>query len=497
MTLPFMKIFSSKVGRNIAANQMGFVISVIVTLFLSPFIVHTLGSGTYGIWSLIVSLSGHYGLLTFGIQGAVTRFVAHAIAKEDRQTADGYITTAFFFLSCTALVCMITGFIISMHLSDIFSIDPIATPGADHAFLLVSLTMAATFFFAIFQCNLYAHQRFDIINGIGIFSTFARAGLTVLVLNAGYGLLGLAAAGLFLTVITGTGQAMASLRFSTRAGINFSTLKRSYTSDLVQFGAKSFLITISITLIYQCDLLVIGVALPPEQITLYSLAATLITYLIRFTGTISGAMNPHATERFAREGTAGLRSFYAGSAHLMYMIGGLAFAGCFVLGKAFFSLWIGPEFAESGTLLYLLLIPQFFSTGYTVFTLCFGAMNRIGWVAVLAVLEGLFNLGLSLALVSRMGIYGVAVGTLVPLILNRGIIGPLYGGKKLNLTGLYLKALLPGFLIAITGILAGILIRHHLPPVSWPKFCVNVMFIAAACGITAYPVITLHNKRAV
>ena len=49
--------------RNIVSNWVGFSVQVAVAFFLTPFILHSLGDTRYGIWSLVIGLTGYYGLL--------------------------------------------------------------------------------------------------------------------------------------------------------------------------------------------------------------------------------------------------------------------------------------------------------------------------------------------------------------------------------------------------------------------------------------------------
>ncbi len=43
-----------------------------VAFFLTPFVVNSLGSTAYGIWVLLMSLTGYYGLLDLGVSAALT-----------------------------------------------------------------------------------------------------------------------------------------------------------------------------------------------------------------------------------------------------------------------------------------------------------------------------------------------------------------------------------------------------------------------------------------
>ena len=70
---------------NVLANWASLVVGTVVSLFLSPYIVHTLGDTAYGVWVLVGSLVGYLGLLDLGTRGAVTKYVAtyHAARRHE------------------------------------------------------------------------------------------------------------------------------------------------------------------------------------------------------------------------------------------------------------------------------------------------------------------------------------------------------------------------------------------------------------------------------
>ena len=54
-------------ARNLFANWVGYGANLLVMFFMSPFVVHTLGDGTYGLWSLLMSITGYLGLVDVGV----------------------------------------------------------------------------------------------------------------------------------------------------------------------------------------------------------------------------------------------------------------------------------------------------------------------------------------------------------------------------------------------------------------------------------------------
>ena len=476
----------NKLLRNVFANQLGFLVSVAVTFFLSPFVVNSLGGTRYGIWSLIVSLTGNYGLLAFGVQGALTRYMAHAAATDDRERVNGYFNTALSFLLGSATLTIVIGLVIVVFINTIFVVPIDMVEEARSACVLVTFSAAVTFTFAAFDSVLIAHQQFQFTNVVGIFTTLIRAGVTVWLLKRGYGIVALAALGTGLTLFNGLIVAVVSKRIYSWLRLSLSLARRSYFKDLADYGYKSFTIGVAVALVYQCDLLIIGIYLPPEEITTYSLAATLITYLIQFISAIAFTLGPYITELHAKKKYDDLRVFIIKGSCLLYMLGGLIVAGCLVFGEYFFTLWVGPKYSNSAIILSILVIPQFFATGARMGGSLLVGMAKIGPLAIAALSEGVSNIILSFILVRYLGIIGVAVGTFVPILVNNGLWLPLYISRIININPIiyFMRVILPGLGVGIITVTSGLFARELMQPNTWIFFIINI-FIVTFCSITA------------
>ncbi|MGD0907564.1 MAG: hypothetical protein ABSA96_08275, partial [Candidatus Acidiferrales bacterium] len=71
----------SRPARNVLANWGGSISYMLIAFFLSPFIVHHLGTSRYGVWVLIVSFTGYLGLLDLGVRGTINYYVARFHAQ--------------------------------------------------------------------------------------------------------------------------------------------------------------------------------------------------------------------------------------------------------------------------------------------------------------------------------------------------------------------------------------------------------------------------------
>ena len=81
-------------ARSVISNWLTYVVSGVVSFFLSPYIVRHLGNSAYGIWVLLVSLTGYLGFLDLGIRGAVTRYVARFHAEGNHEQASRTVSSA-------------------------------------------------------------------------------------------------------------------------------------------------------------------------------------------------------------------------------------------------------------------------------------------------------------------------------------------------------------------------------------------------------------------
>src|SRR5215472_14291131 len=84
-----------------AANLAG---QIVVAFFLTPFVIHRLGDRMYGLWVLVGTFIGYYGLLDLGLGNAITRYVARALGKGDREECGTVFSTALQLYICLGVV---------------------------------------------------------------------------------------------------------------------------------------------------------------------------------------------------------------------------------------------------------------------------------------------------------------------------------------------------------------------------------------------------------
>ena len=118
-------------ARNLAANWIGYGANLAVMFFMSPFVVHTLGDTRYGVWSLIMSLTGYLGLVELGTRGGLGRYINYYLGKEDVPRVNGTINTAMFMFAGAGVLLTVAAVILAAFFGTFFPKvpDELATTG--------------------------------------------------------------------------------------------------------------------------------------------------------------------------------------------------------------------------------------------------------------------------------------------------------------------------------------------------------------------------------
>jgi len=429
----------SRVVRNVLSNWSAFLFNAVVGFALSPILVHGLGDAAYGVWALLVSMVGYLGLLDLGVRGAVTRYVARYHATGDHTAAGRLASTALtIFVGAAALVIAVsTG--LSFIVDHAFHIPSALVPAARIVVVLCGVNIAASLIGGVFGGIVTGLQRFDLSNGVGIGLGALRAVAIVLALHAGWGLVGLAAIQLAVTLATTVATAGIAARCYPELTLALGRWSREEGRTVLSFGASASLIQVMGSLVLYSDSVVIGALLPVEKITFFTIGASLTEYARSFVSGISYTVMPLASALEGRGEMERVRATVISGARIATLVVLPMVLTFMIRGDRFIDLWMGPAYGESGgRVLWVLSIALWAVAGYQVVTVTMLGINRHMGLIPGFVAEALANLALSIILIPRMGIVGSAWGTTIPRLIASLWFAPWFVQRVL---GIPMKAL--------------------------------------------------------
>src|ERR1700691_6761362 len=287
--------------NGIVVNWMAVAISVIVSFFLSPFVVHHLGNVVYGVWVLANSSIAYMALLDLGMRGAVSYFVAKHHARGEHLESSRAVSVALAFRILISVAVIVGSLILAAFAREIFRIPSNMWTAARWAIVITGFNLSFSLIVGVFAGVLTALQRFELVSGIAIAQTLISAAGTVWVLDRGYGIVPLAIMQLTVVVILGIATIIICLRVYPELRLGFRFLDRSALPELWRYSFYLFVIAASGQVIYYSDNLIVGAFLSAGAVTLYAIGGRFIEYLAQVGASFAQTFLPVATHLAAHD----------------------------------------------------------------------------------------------------------------------------------------------------------------------------------------------------
>ncbi|MGD0921704.1 MAG: polysaccharide biosynthesis C-terminal domain-containing protein [Terriglobia bacterium] len=424
------------IPRNVLFNWGGLGANLVVGFLMAPFIVHRLGNTAYGIWELVLQLTGYMGVFDVGVRSALIRFVARFRAENNQSAMNQMLGVTLKFYAAFALACLVGAALLAGFVLPRMHIPASMVRDSQIVLMLVAGTMAVGFTLGMFQTVLPALSRWDLLNTVNIGTLLLRTGLLVVFLLKGYGLVALAIIQ-FLTSVLGYGVcAILAHRLIPGMAPTWRSTGQNIVRPVFFHSLYAFLNSVGYRIIYNVDTIVIAAFLPIQNVALYVIGFKLIAYLRDMANAATQIVAPLTSATEGSGHTSELSSLFLRGTKYVLLVAYPINVAFLVVGPDFIRLWMGREYgATSGTVLIILAAGQFVCfTQYVGGHMLYG-LSKHGSLVRFTSSEAVLNLALSLALVRQFGIYGVALGTTVAAIAVGVLFYPRAFFRNLSVRG--------------------------------------------------------------
>lgn len=470
-------------ARNLTASWVGYGANLAVMFFMSPFVVHTLGDVNYGVWTLMVSMTGYLGMVELGTRAGVGRFINYHLGKEDVRAVNEVVSTGIVILLALNVLLILAAAVLAIALPMVFPKIPVALiPSARIVVFLITLNLWLSFLSAPFQQVITAHERFDLTNGVDLLVLTVRTAATIWVLLAGYGLVSLALVQLGSNILGQACVQVLARRVFPPLSIRLSLASWSRFRELFGFSVWAFASAVGYRILGAADTVVIAILLGPQWVTYY-VVGTMVLYRTRhLVSKLTAIFSPRMVQDCAREDWASLRRQFRGGNNLAMVFGILLFIGMIAFGREFIILWMGPRFDISYPILAIYASSSLVAVAFSLISAIYSGLNRVRLSASLLLLEGIANLSLTLVLVLGfdLGLLGVAWGTFFPRIgfsVLTGLIAMRWIGMR---PSQFFRTVAVRWLVLITLFYGACLVINLVPIASnWSTFCTKVVLASA------------------
>jgi O-antigen/teichoic acid export membrane protein len=435
--------------RGAGLRIMTVVISVASSFFLAPFVIHSLGDRWYGLWVLVGSFIGFYGLLDFGISSATQRYLAHALPRRDPDELNTIVAASLAMFCGISLIAVVITLGVVV-LAPFFIADPQNLATFRVVSFILGLDFAISLPFYTQHGILAANLRFDYASLIQIGKIILRTALFFFFLSIGYGIVSLAVLSLLVNfcgyaAVTALAHRMAPWLRLRRKHFAYSKMR-----ELIGFGVYTFIGQIAGTIKFRLDNIVIAGTIGLGPVTHFNIATKLNNYFFNALGSLVPSSASVYAGYHARGEIHQIRDKFLILARINTILGMLGAGAVLIFARPFIALWVGPQYLDAFVPLVIIVLGRIPSILQSPAVGVIYAMARQKFTAYVNLGEALVNLALSLLLVHRYGIVGVALGTAIPMVATRVTIQPVYICSIMNLRlWTYIKGVVPPALVAV------------------------------------------------
>ena len=406
-------------ARNLFATWVGYAANLLVLFFLSPFIVHSLGDVQYGVWSLMVSLTGYLGLIEAGTQAGLGRFINFHLGRKELEKVSGIASTGMAIFLAMGAILAVVACCLAFLMPSIFSKIPGELMGEARVLcLLVALNLWISLLAAPSRLIIQSKERFELTSGIDLLVVLGRAAGTVAVLLSGGGLTELAFVQISSSLFGLFAAYVAARRVMPELSLSARQVSLAQFRELFGFSSWAFFGTMGYRLLVSTDAILIAMLLGPEWITIYVIGEMLVQKTADVVNQALYVFRPRIMQTCGQGDLEGVRQQYQASATLAMGTAILFVVGMLVFGDSFIVLWMGEQYAQSHNILVILATAYLGSILYSATHPVFAGMNRVRTTAMLTIGQAVTNLALTLLFVITfgMGLSGVAWGTFIPRV---------------------------------------------------------------------------------
>lgn len=477
---------------NLTAQAVAFLVNILISFLLTPFIVENVGREAYGFVALANNFVSYAQIITTALNSMASRFVTIEIHRKNEEQVNSFVSSILIANIVISIVLVVPFAICLGSVSKL-----VDTPA-----LIGDVTLLWSFIFMnflislignIFSIATYACNRLELSNLRLIEANLLKC----VVLLVAYVFFTPHVWYVGLSSMVFTLYSLAKNISYTKKLLPQIQIRRKYfdlkkIKMLVLSGVWNSVSSLGNILTNGLDLLITNLLISAAAMGTISISKTVPTYILSLFSSLSNVFQPGITIAYAKNDYEGIKKQLIQAIMVLGMIACIPMAILFAYGEIFFSLWVPSQDAR---LLQLLAI-----VGCLEFPLVlsmepmwgiFIAVNKIRQSALVVLLKSVTGLGVTFLILQfcnsdlQQMFVICGVTSIFNIIMSLTFL-PLYGAYCLKLSWYTFYGPMFKNVLSV-GIMTGIsiAIKQILMPDSWGKLIV-------AAGITSILALILN-----
>jgi len=397
-------------------NTGGQVVNVAISLGLTPFLLERLGVDRYGLFSLLSSFRGFLSNLDGGLGPAAMRFFAIKAGAGDRRGTSSLLLTMLCLLTVVTGAMALVAWILAPELVTLIHTSPTLRHSAVHLLrLFLPLGVVAALQQAVTRI-ISAEHRWGYLGAMGLVAGLVYAGLAALLVEQGYGLLGLFWASLGAQAVLLVGSVLGARRQLVLSA--FRLMPRAEVRELLRYSRRVQIAAVASSFNYEIDSLLVALLFPVRFVAYYSIGTNFSNQLIALP---TNAITPIGVALSRTFGRSTLKETVDEFTRLQRLwVRSVAAFPLIGAATAYFAIdrWLGHADHLAGVVAAILLIGQTTSLLGLVMDNFGKSVNRPDLESRYLGVGVAVNLAVTIPLALTIGMLGVPAGTAIGMVIS-------------------------------------------------------------------------------
>jgi len=414
---------AAQLALNAATNYLRFAFTLVLFFFLTPFIIRKVGVDDYGLWTLIYSVVGFFGLFDLGFSTGLVKYVAECKGSGDIERRNRVVNTLLMVSLLLSAVAAAGIGLFSLVFHRIFPI-----PLLQHHKALVLLWILAFrsvmlgLPLDLFRGVIFGEQRIHLVNIAQVGGNVFYGLAAWAALSHGLGLVSLAWVHLAAMLLENFLYIFFAFNHVRGLRLSWSLADRRVFKEVWSFSADQFIINVSGIGFLHLGPILVKLLLPLSAVAIYAVALRISENVRTLVVQFINVLTPYIAELKGAGNREKIRYVFVECTKFACALIVLLSAPVWCYAREAVVFWAGPELAEAAPVLAVLVGYRVLSIPWTMASNVLGMTGHHGYTARLSTVCLLVNVILSVALIHPLQLTGVALGALLSTMIVGDLI---------------------------------------------------------------------------
>ncbi len=436
--------------KGITSGYIFTLVSMIISLWMVPFLLTYLSKPEYGLFAIAGDLLGWLSISSLGITSALNSKGAQLLGNENRKELNVVINTTLFTQLATSILIILVGGLILLNPREFFG----NVTDIENFEIVVAILITSYYLQYInqpFSSLLVADKQIHIDNYLKLGLLLIQTALTVIFLTQGYKLLALAYSNFIANLII--------------ISITWYRVKRSFP-DLtfsIEFWRKDRMIYllknglwftvggVAGILIYRMDAFLIGKYLSLTLVTAFIINSKMYQIAEKIHSQFFNTSRPYFAQMYGKGDIDKFSKLYNIVYYTSFYAAFIIGLSVYLISEWFIGLWVGNEYYLGREINLLLCVNFIIQAGVLPNRIILAtSLFKNREHALTRIFDGILKLSLSVVFIKEFGVSSIIIAAIISSLIFSNLSLNYLSGKLLG-EGYFQKLLpiIPALLILI------------------------------------------------